>query len=304
MTITRVTQSMMTERSLTGLQGSLGKLADIQEHLSTGRILNRPSDSPTGTAAAMRLRGAIAQQQQFARNAEDGLGWLNTADATLQSTNDQLRTARDRALQGANAATSPAAREALATEVEQIRAGVLAAANTTYLGRPIFGGTTAGSTAYASASPGAGLPEVVTYTGDGGAVSRTVAEGVSIEVQVDGEAAFGPDGDSVFDHLDALAAALRSGDTAAIRAGVDAVTADMDRVGSALANVGARAVRVEQATVRAADAETGLANSLSEIENTDLPQAMVELQMQEVAYQAALAATARVLQPSLVDFLR
>ena len=63
-------------------------------------------------------------------------------------------------------------------------------------------------------------------------------------------------------------------------------------------------MRVEQAAVRAADAETGLANSLSEIENTDLPQAMVELQMQEVAYQAALAATARVLQPSLLDFLR
>jgi flagellar hook-associated protein 3 FlgL len=31
---------------------------------------------------------------------------------------------------------------------------------------------------------------------------------------------------------------------------------------------------------------------------------MVDLKMQEVAYQAALAATARVLQPSLVDFLR
>jgi flagellar hook-associated protein 3 FlgL len=78
----------------------------------------------------------------------------------------------------------------------------------------------------------------------------------------------------------------------------------MDRVTGALSEVGTRTARVERALQSAKDAELGLTNSLSEIENTDLPKAMVELQMQEVAYQAALAATARVLQPSLVDFLR
>lgn len=300
MVIQRVTQSMMTDRSLGGLQGSLGRLAEIQEQLSTGRILNRPSDSPTDTAAAMRLRSALAAQQQYARNAEDGLGWLNTADATLQGVNDQLRRARDLALQGANGATGAAAREALATEVEQIRAGVLAAANTTYLDRPVFGGTTAGDIAYRST----GLPEVAAYVGDGRPVGRTVADGVTVDVGVAGPAALGPDGDSALDHLDALSIALRTNDQAGIRAGIEALAADMDRVTSTLADVGTRAVRVEQAAQRARDAELDLTSSLSGIENADLPRTMVALQMQEVAYQAALAATARVLQPSLLDFLR
>jgi flagellar hook-associated protein 3 FlgL len=45
-------------------------------------------------------------------------------------------------------------------------------------------------------------------------------------------------------------------------------------------------------------------NQLSEVEGVDLPAATVDLQLQEVAYQAALGATARALQPSLLDFLR
>lgn len=298
MTVNRVTQSMMTERSLGNLQGSLTRLAGIQERLSTGRVINRPSDDPASAATAMRLRVGLAEQQQYARNAEDGLGWLNTIDSSLQGAGDQLRRARDLALQGVNGTTSAAGREALAAEVDQIRSGLLATANTTYLGRPVFGGTTTGTVAFATTAGAA------TYSGDGNPVNRTVADGVVLDVQLDGRQAFGPDGDNVFDHLTALAAALRSGDPAATGAAADVLTGDSARVTTALAEVGTRTNRVELAATRAKDAEVGLANSLAEIENTDLPQAMVELQMQEVAYQAALAATARVLQPSLLDFLR
>ena len=54
----------------------------------------------------------------------------------------------------------------------------------------------------------------------------------------------------------------------------------------------------------AEDRVIGLRNSLAEVESVDLPKTIVELQMQETAYQAALGATQRVVQPSLVDFLR
>lgn len=298
MSIQRVTQSMLGERSVGNLQHSLSRLAQVQERLSTGRVINRPSDSPADAAAAMRLRSGIAVQQQYARNAEDGVGWLNTLDATLQGAGHQVRRARDLALQGANGSMGDAARTALAIEVEQIREGLVAAGNTTYLGRPVFGGTTAGPAAYATTGG------VTGYVGDANPVLRTVAEGTVVDVQLAGPAAFGADGDAVFDHLAALATALRTGDDAGIGAGIAALTADGDRITSALAEVGTRTSRIEQAALRAGDAELDLVVRLSEIENADLPQTMVELQMQEVAYQAALAATSRVLQPSLVDFLR
>ena len=78
----------------------------------------------------------------------------------------------------------------------------------------------------------------------------------------------------------------------------------MDRIQAQISDIGARYNRLEAASQAAADAELALKGSLSEVENTDLPKALVELQLQEVAYQAALASTARVVQPSLMDFLR
>lgn len=295
MTINRVTQNMMSQNSLHGLQTGLSQLARIQEQLATGRVLNRPSDSPADTTSAMRMRASISEQQQYARNGQDGLGWLGQIDNTLTAAGDQLRRARDLALQGRNGATGPAAREALAIEIDQIREGLVSSANTTYLGRPVFGGVTAGAKAYDATSAFVGTP---------GQVLRVVGDGVAVDVQVSGLDVFGPDNDSVFDQLTALSAALRTNDGTGIDAGLAALSASMDRVTAKLSDVGTRANRIEQAVRKALDTELTLTNGLSEIENTDLPKAMVELQMQEVAYQAALAATSRVLQPSLVDFLR
>jgi len=297
MAISRMTQRMMSDRALLGMQTGLDRLGKVQEQLTTGKIINRPSDDPTGATSAMRIRTSVAAQKQFARNANDAIAWLNQIDATFSSMTSQVRRARDVALQGANdGAMGPQAREALATEVDQLREGLITTANATYLGRPVFGGVTGGSAAYDTDGTWIGV------TGDG--VVRTVADGVKIRVDVEGPAAFGPDGDSLFDHLESLSTALRAGDTAGVTSAIDDLTSDSARITDVQSSIGARSNRVEQAQKAAGDAELSLTSSLSEIENTDLAKATVDLQLQEVAYQAALAATARVMQPSLLDFLR
>jgi flagellar hook-associated protein 3 FlgL len=246
----------------------------------------------------MRLRSSVGAQQQYARNAQDGIGWLDTLDSTLGTAHDLVRRAREVGQQAVSGAVNQDTREALAVEIEQLRSSLLGTANTTYLDRPVLGGTTAGAAAFGETGG------VVTFAGDTNPVKRAVAEGVVVDVAVPGPAAFGADGDNVFDHLTALAAAVRSGSTSGIQSGVQALEADGSRLVVARTDVGARANRVEQAGIRAGDTELSLTNALSEIENTDLPLATVDLKMQEVAYQAALAATSRVLQPSLLDFLR
>ena len=299
MSIGRVTQSMMSRSALTGLQASLRRVSDLQEQLSTGRVINRPSDDPIGSASAMRLRSSKAQQAQYARNADDGLAWLNQLDGALGSGGDQLRRARDLAVQGANSgALGQPARDALAVEVDQIRQGLVSVANTTYLNRPVFAGVAPGTTAYDDST------QPLTWGGKTGDVVRRVGVGVDIPVNVNGPEAFGADGDSVFDHLDALSTALKSNDTAAISQAIDTLNSDGDRINSARADVGTRTNRIELAKSRAEDAGLTLSSSISEVENTDLAKATVDLQLQEVAYQAALAATSRVVQPSLLDFLK
>lgn len=296
MTIGRVTQRMMTTSSLENLQRGLGNLATLQERLSTGRVINRPSDDPTGTTSAMRLRTSISDQAQFARNARDGVGWLTQADSALDSATSTLRRARDLALQGANASSAgPAAREAIAVEVDGIRESLLAIANTTYLDSPVFGGVTGGSAAYDATG---------TYVGVPGDVNRRIASDVVVKVDVNGMDAFGDGATSAFAELAALSTALRSGNQAAISAAVDTFNTRIDTVTSVRTAAGTRFQRLDKAELAADDARMSLDNQLSAIENADLAETTVDLKIQEVAYQAALGATSRVMQPSLLDFLR
>ena len=296
MAISRMTQSMMLDRSYLTLQTVQGRLAKTQEQLTTGRVLNRPSDSPTGTSSAMRIRASIADETQFQRNAQDGLGWLGQIDSALTSSLDQVRRARDLGVQGVNATNAGAgAREALAVEVDQLRESLIGVANTTYLGRPVFGGLTAGTKAYDDSG---------TFVGQPGEVKRTVAKDVKVAVNVDGPDVFGPAGDDLFSSLEKLATALRAGDTAEIGNQLSALDTAQKRITSVVSDAGTRYNRVERAATAASNAVFDLTTSLSEIEEVDLAKATIGLKAQEVAYQAALSATARLVQPSLVDFLR
>ncbi|KAB2807248.1 flagellar hook-associated protein 3 [Pimelobacter simplex] len=296
MSIGRVTQRMLTEGSLGHLQQGLGRLARLQEQLSTGKVINRPSDNPTGTTAAMRMRGSMADQTQYSRNAQDGLGWLTQIDSALDSVTTTVRRARDLALQGANASASgQVARDAIATEVEGLRKELLSRANTTYLDSPVFGGVTAGRTAYDASG---------NYVGTVGDVNRRIAEGVVVKVDLDGPVVFGDGATSVFAELDALATALRAGDKAGISNAITTLNTRMETVTAARTAAGTRYQRLEQADQAAGDAKISLEKQLSTVENADLAETTVALKLQEVAYQAALGATSRVLQPSLLDFLR
>lgn len=296
MAIGRVTQNMMVRQSLSAIETNASRLAQSQEQLSTGRRLNRPSDSPGDTIAAMRVRGEQAALAQHTRNAEDGMGWLNQLDGALSSITSQVRRARDLALQGANEGMSSAsAREALAVEVDQLRESLIATANSQYLGRPVFGGITAGASAYDASG---------VWVGQAGAVNRTIGNGVSIAVNVNGPDVFGVDGASLFDELESLSNSLRAGDTAGIQTSITELNTRQDAIITTQAGVGIRAKRVEQVLTDATSSDLSLTSRLSDLEDADLIKAAIDVKLQEVAYQSALATSARVLSNSLLDYLR
>lgn len=292
----RVTHRTLGQRSLHGLQHNLSSLGRLQEQLSSGRAITRPSDSPTGTSSALRLRTETRTTEQYARNASDGLGWLTRADSALNGSVGTLQRVRDLVLQGLNAGSvSPEAMNALAAEVTSLRENLLSIANTTYLDRPIFGGTTAGSVAYTAAGG---------WAGDSNAVFRTVSDNASVRVDITGPEAFGAPGPTdAFAVLADIATNLTT-NPGALSVNLTSVDGLIDNVINELADVGARTNRIEYMRQSGEDRVIGLRTSLAEVESIDLPKTIVELQMQQAAYSAALGATARVVQPSLVDFLR
>jgi flagellar hook-associated protein 3 FlgL len=296
MTAFRVTQRSIATNVLVGLQGNLGRLGDLQQKLSSGKQINQPSDSPTGTVAAMHYRGDLATAKQYSRNADDGLGWLGTADTALSSVMSQVQRVRELTLEGMSngAGGSPDARQAIAAEVSQLHDATVGLANTRYGDRPIFGGTTTGSAAYDTTG---------TYLGDNGTVQRTVGDNVKVQVGTPGPAVFGSGSGQLFQIMSDIANDMQTNPSN--------LSSDLDRLDTATttlkavqSGVGARYNQVSQMQQFANDKVDSLTSQLSDVEDIDLPKTITDMQMQQVAYQAALSAGAKVVQPSLVDFLR
>jgi flagellin-like hook-associated protein FlgL len=294
----RITQRAVALTSLQGLNRNLDAVGKLQQQLTSGRLINAPSDSPTGTNKAMQTRAEQAAVAQQGRNISDAKGWLEQGDSTLREMLDTTRRVRDLTVQGLNTgAVSDASQKALATEVASLREGLLSLANTVVQGRPLFGGVTTGSKAYNNDGTWAGLA--------GPPITRRLSESENVRVDLTGEEAFGPDADNLFVIVGRIATNLTDPNSAAL---LETDLADLDvaikRMSTAVADVGSRASRVDRAEQLNFDRSLTLKARLGETENVDLPETIMRLQMQQVGYEAALAATAKAISPTLLDYLR
>jgi flagellar hook-associated protein 3 FlgL len=290
----RITQRTLGAQVLSNLQTSLGKLQQIENQLSSGKVLSKPSDSPTAAVASLQYRAQLGTAQQYQRNIDDGTSWLGMADSTLQSAVTQLQRVRTLAVNGSDGAMGASDRGALADEVDQLRSSLLALSNTTFQNRPLFGGNTSAKTAYDTNG---------NYTGDNGTVSREIATGVYVDVNVNGAATFGSGPTGLFGTLSQLSDDLRT-NPSNLGNDLNAIDGHLNTVLGKLGDVGARERRLTTAKDNLSSDVINLQQSLSDVEDVDLPQTITQLQTQQMAYQAALAATSRIIQPSLVDFLK
>ena len=137
----RVTMKELTKRMQWVISDRYGDLAKLQEQLSTGKRLLRPSDHPVDTANDLKLKTISAQQTQFHTNIEDGLNFMNVTDTAMQSMNSIMQRLRELAIQGATDTVSAADRIAILQETDQLFRQLITLTNTNYKGDYIFGGT-------------------------------------------------------------------------------------------------------------------------------------------------------------------
>jgi flagellar hook-associated protein 3 FlgL len=299
----RITQRAVTLNGLQGLNSNLAALNKLQNQLTSGTTISKPSDSPTGTNTSLITRKAIAGADQYSRNITDGTTFLDATDSALQDMLSQVRRVRDLTVQALNGGSAnDETRLAISTEVSGIRESMLGQANQVVQGRPIFGGVTSGNKAYNDDG---------SYAGLGGAngidvqpLTRRVSDVETIRVDLTGAEAFGDpaSGKDLFSVVKNIAANV--GDPTALAGDL----ADLDQVYNGLlgaaADVGTRATRLETAASVNSSRSLNLETQRAATEDVDLPKTIMEMQMQQTSYQAALQVTAQMLQPTLLDFLR
>jgi flagellar hook-associated protein 3 FlgL len=287
----RVTPRMLSDTALRGFQLNIGRNQKIQEQIASGKKLTRPSDDPASATAAMRLRSQNRLDTQYLDNIDFATGRIDAADTALGDISDALRTAKQLAVNAQDSSLPDSSRAAFATELRSIRTGVIDAYNASWLGRPIFGGTVQGSVAV----DGTG-----TYIGNESPVTARIGRAETVRTDVSGVAA---GADVLPQLLDDLADDIANGatDLNGYQNQLDAV---MVKVTAAFADVGTRGAQLTSAKNRLNVEQLDLKTQITNREDVDIAQASVELQSSQVAYQASLGAAAKVLQTSLLDYLR
>jgi len=289
----------VTQNLIRNLNQGLTRLDKLNMQLSTGRTVNVPSDDPIKSGTIMRLRSTVRETEQYLRNADHALSWLEATDTVLQELNSVIHRAKELALAGANGTQDDSARRALADEVAQLYDNVLNLANSTHAGRYIFAGQSTKREPFAKAADAAEgtLPDVEFY-GDTEPLEYEIAVGARLQVNLDGEALFRP----IFDAIQRLYGELSGTETGTESVGM--LEDALDNVLSNLSHVGAKEKRLELAHERLQDLRLNVINLLAESQDIDYAETIMNLKAEEFVYQTALAVGARIIQPSLVDFLR
>lgn len=398
--MSRITFSTINEVVQVNLNDNYERLSKLQEQISSGKAINRPSDAPIQVTNALEMRSDISGIQQYRRNAEDGRSYLGVVDATLLNANSIFQSMRERALQGTSDTNSDVERSYIGNEVRQSILQLLSVSNTTYKGDFVFSGqntdvqpytlekgseaidnvdgtgtdttdsflnnaqlntpiqifdrnsndssTASGNPRVSHILPGTlnipGLTEgtdfEVDYTGGqitfltqaavdtadtalnpagitmdfdwirrseedlSQPVMRAIDKNVVMQVNVTASEVFGPLNEmDAFEASIKLLEGLHENDGNRISESITDLDTTFERFLSSQSKVGSRYNQIDQTWGRQGDKEIEATRIMSEIEDLDFAKAISEFTLSESVYNASLQSAARVLQPSLVDFV-
>lgn len=323
----RVTNGMMINNLMRNLNKNLNRMEKTQQSLSSGKKFVKPSDDPIGVSRSLRLNTEVATMDQYKRNADDVESWLSTTELALSNINDVLKRAKELTVQAVSETNSLTERTAIAEEIEELKNQLIQIGNTTYAGSYIFSG-------FKTDKPL--LDKDGNYNIGGGTSKLALDEVIEINIGIGDRIGVNTVGQRVFglsadpadldktpaDSLGALGE-VDSGDAAQLIAVFTQLVSDLkddktgeiskaltrieqhsDNINTLTAEIGVKINRVELTTNRILDDTLNLKDLLSKNEDADIAEVIMNLKMEEYIYQASLSGGAKIIQPTLVDFIR
>ncbi|WP_066192269.1 flagellar hook-associated protein FlgL [Gracilibacillus timonensis] len=298
----RVTQNMLTSNMLRNISNSYSNMGKYMDQLSTGKKINRPSDDPVVAMKGMDYRTQLAQMEQFERNIGEVHNWMDNSDSALDKVEKGLERLRDLAVQGSNGTYEDGQRGNMAEEVEQIKEHLVELANTKVNNKYIFNG---------KATTGNNGEAPYQLNEDGELIAPINTDDVNIEVSSGSKLRVNVKPDSVFTEqlftdLTEFANTLRDSDTEdeEISEFIDRIDTHINNNVNARADLGARQNRIDLVENRINQQLVTVEDMKSRNEDADFEEVIMNLISQESVHRAALSGGSRIIQPTLLDFLR
>lgn len=298
----RITQRMLVDTVRSNINTNAESLTALQDQLSSGKRLRKPSDDPQALGRALKLRSNADQNAQFLRNISSARGWLEATDTSLAQLSEALLRARDLAVKGASDTLSADERRNLAYQLDGMLDEAIQCVNSAHEGKHLFAGRRVSTPPFALSAD----RSAVEYRGDSGEMGRDIASSANLPVNVPGDMEV--EGVQILPQALAALVELRDrlndGTGVGVSGTLDQLSQCLEGVATLRGTVGARTSRLNATEDGLDQVQVRIATMLSRAEDADIADTISRLTMQQNVFTAALAVGARTVQMSLLNFLK
>lgn len=299
----RMSLSMQVQNSLANMTRATDGLTEAETRAATGKRILKPSDDVPGTDRALSLRSAISTVEQLADNNTVSKPLLQTTDSALNDLTKAINSVQTIAIAANSGALTAEDRQNYMSQLDDIMSKLEDLANTRYMDQYIFSGTATNQPAVVAQ---AGPPPYI-YNGNTEVKKVQALSWVSVPTNIPGDTVFNFNGSAgtgttdLFTMVTNVKDAIASNDGTSLSNQLTNIKSNLDNVLSCRSRIGSWTQRVNSAQNLLTDSKNTMQELLSNVEDADLPSAIIQLQTQQNAYQAALLVSSKVLNLSLAS---
>ncbi|MDD2337936.1 MAG: flagellar hook-associated protein FlgL [Geobacteraceae bacterium] len=295
----RITPGMTSDNALYNLQKGRTLLNRLEEQIASGSVINRPSDDPITTRQLLDMDSKLDKGDQYLSNITKGNLSLSMTETALQGMADIISQAKETVGTITSGSSDQTVRDNAASQLTELKKQLVDLGNTQLGDQYIFAG-------FKSSTP--------PFSKSDNAYAGTSDE-VSIEIEQNSTAAITIAGDSllkgtgsygsvdIFDTLDAIIAAINSNNSDDIQSNAAKLDSSSNQITNARSDIAGRMIRLDSAETMIESTQSTLKGIISDTMGVDYIEAATELTQQQSAFEAALSATAKITQLSLLDYL-
>lgn len=293
----RITHKLIFNSLISQIQQNQDRLFEIEEHLASGKRINKPSDDPVAAARINKLRGQLDKVGQFLKNVDEGAKVTSAVETAVSDIKDQLVRAQEIVMQQLGGIQDEQSRQAAASELEQIKEQILQQANAKNEGKFLFAGFASTTEPFDSNG---------NYLGrSGDEFEIEIGENEYLQLNFCGdELMITPDGINIIQLIDDVRNHVLAGDTDGLRDHLPDLQSSFDHITNKVSEVGSRQNRLDSAKNSQEALEYNITLIISHLEDLDMVEAASQYTAQKLVLEATMQSAANYLSQSFLDFLK
>ena len=323
----RITNASMVRSHLYDTQNNLTNMSKINQQISTGKVINTVSDDPHKAIKIMNINNEIKYTEKYNYNIDESVGWMNTTDGALDNVGNLLGEIKETILKVGNGTYSQNEMKSLNEDMNEKIKQLADTLNSTHGGKYLFGGSSVDDAPITVIeNPDGTVKLEFSKDKNGQTIPNTddlkadISSGINIDYNISvGEILNIKDGNgnniNLLDEINNLSTLMNdiaNGDEQTAAKAKETLLNDtkgkidtlFDHVVNERTSLGVRVSTAEKIKELNDEDILNIQDVLSKTQDTDVVEKFIELKSAEMIYQASIQVGAKLIQPTILDYIR